>query len=156
MTDRTAVSAADGSDWRSRAACRDVEPDLFFPASDRGPEATRAKAVCASCPVRSRCLEDAIHWISDGIAGGFTAAERRRMGRMGPQWVNPSELARTARTRTENAQAGRLLLAAGRSRVAVARTCGVSERTVYRWSARARVLTDVLREPRASVKAAGR
>lgn len=135
MTDRTAAQAADGSDWRSRAACRDVDPDTFFPATERGPGVTRAKAVCAGCPVRRRCLEEAILRIPDGIAGGLTAAERRRRMRTGPQRIDPSELARSARTRAENARAGRLLLAAGRSRVAVARTCGVSERTVYRWLA---------------------
>lgn len=143
MTDRAAASAADGSDWRSRGACRDVDPDTFFPATDHGPEATRAKAVCAGCPVRGRCLEDALHRIPDGIAGGLTAAERRRRMHTGPQWIDPDELAWTARTRAESARAGRLLLAAGRSPAAVARVCGVSERTVYRWSASAHALAEV-------------
>lgn len=143
MTNRTAEPAPDGSDWRSRAACRDVDPDLFFPASDRGSEATRAKAVCAGCPVRSACLDEALHRIPEGIVGGLTAAERRRRVRTGPQWIDPDELAWTARTRAESARAGRLLLAAGRSPAAVARVCGVSERTVYRWSASAHALAEV-------------
>jgi len=137
MTDRTTLPPADRSDWRSRAACRDVEPDTFFPATDRGPEVGRAKAVCAGCPVRNRCLDEALRQIPEGIAGGLTAAERRSRLHSRPQHIDPNELARTARTRTENATAGRLLLASGRSRAAVARTCRVSERTVYRWSASA-------------------
>jgi hypothetical protein len=130
MTDQTAPTA----DWRSRAACRELDPDTFFPATG-GPEVDRAKAVCADCPVRSACLEEALRRIPEGIAGGLTAAERRTLLRTRPQRIDPNELARTARTRTETARAGRMLLASGRSRAAVARTCGVSERTVYRWSA---------------------
>jgi hypothetical protein len=139
MTDRTAPAP----DWRSRAACHHVEPDTFFPASDRGPEVARAKAVCAGCPVRNACLDEALRRIPEGIAGGLTAAERRILLRTRPQRIDPNELARTARTRTETATAGRLLLAAGRSRAAVARTCGVSERTVYRWSAGAHTSAEV-------------
>lgn len=140
MTDRTAAPVAD---WRSRAACRDVEPDTFFPASDRGPEVARAKAVCAGCPVRSACLDEALHRVPEGTAGGLTAAERRTLLRTRPQRIDPNELARIARTRTETATAGRMLLASGCSRAAVARTCGVSERTVYRWSAGAHASAEV-------------
>lgn len=139
MTDRTAPAV----DWRVRAECRAVDPDTFFPASDRGPEVAQAKAVCAGCPVRRECLDEALRRIPDGIAGGLTAAERRTLLRGRPQRVDPNELARTARTRTEIATAGRLLLAAGRSRAAVARICGVSERTVYRWSAGAGASAEV-------------
>jgi hypothetical protein len=137
MTDRTASPAADRSDWRSGAACRDLDPDTFFPQAHSGPEVARAKAVCAGCPVRRRCLDEALRRIPEGIAGGLTAAERRTRLRTRPQQIDPNELARTARTRTETAEAAMLLLASGRSRLALARVCGVSERTVYRWSAQA-------------------
>jgi hypothetical protein len=140
MTDQTAAPEAD---WRSRAACRNVEPDTFFPASDRSPEVVRARAVCAGCSVRNGCLDEALRRIPEGIAGGLTAAERRALLRGRPPRIDPNELARTARTRTETATAGRLLLAAGCSRAAVARTCGVSERTVYRWSAGAHASVEV-------------
>lgn len=133
MTDRTAAPAADGSDWRSRAACGDVDLNIFFPASDGGSDVARAKAVCAGCPVCGRCLDEALRRIPEGIAGGLTAAERRTLVRGQQQRADPNELVRTARTRTETAKAGRLLLAAGCSRASVARVCGVSERTVYRW-----------------------
>jgi WhiB family redox-sensing transcriptional regulator len=67
--------------WRERAACRDVDPDLFFPVGTAGltlVQIDEAKAVCAGCPVRERCLQ----WALDvgqveGIWGGTTESERR-------------------------------------------------------------------------------
>ncbi|HWM03863.1 MAG TPA: WhiB family transcriptional regulator [Actinophytocola sp.] len=74
MTDLT-------TDWRHEAACRDEDPELFFPVSDIGPGArqvTRAKAVCARCPVRARCLDHALdNGLDHGIFGGTTERERR-------------------------------------------------------------------------------
>jgi WhiB family transcriptional regulator, redox-sensing transcriptional regulator len=72
-------------DWREHAACRDAEPELFFPVSDMGPGAhqvTRAKAVCAGCPVRPRCLDYAMdNALDHGVFGGTTERERRTMAR---------------------------------------------------------------------------
>ena len=67
--------------WRESAACRDVDPDLFFPIGTGGltlVQIGEAKAVCARCPVRERCLE----WALDvgqveGVWGGTTESERR-------------------------------------------------------------------------------
>ncbi len=36
-----------------------------------------AKAVCARCPVRAACLDEALIRIPYGIAGGLTPEERR-------------------------------------------------------------------------------
>ena len=71
------------ADWASRGACRDVEPDLFFPIASSGP-ATRqiaaAKAVCARCPVQPECLNYALETGQDcGVWGGATEDERRAM-----------------------------------------------------------------------------
>lgn len=70
-------------DWRHRAACRDEDPELFFPVSEVGPGAeqvARAKAVCARCPVRAECLEYALeNGLDHGIFGGLTEQERRRL-----------------------------------------------------------------------------
>lgn len=72
------------SDWRKRAACRDVDPELFFPALGGGtptPAALAAiedaKAVCQRCPVRAECLAWAVDALPYGIAGGATEHERR-------------------------------------------------------------------------------
>ncbi|CAM5601320.1 MULTISPECIES: WhiB family transcriptional regulator [Streptomyces] len=67
--------------WRERAACRDVDPDLFFPIGTAGlalVQIAEAKAVCARCPVRDRCLRWAVDVGQvEGIWGGTTEGERR-------------------------------------------------------------------------------
>jgi WhiB family redox-sensing transcriptional regulator len=74
-----------GADWRSLGACRHHDPDLFFPISSTGPaidQVARAKAVCASCPVRSACLRFALETSQDfGVWGGTSEQERRNMRR---------------------------------------------------------------------------
>jgi WhiB family transcriptional regulator, redox-sensing transcriptional regulator len=64
--------------WRQRAACKGVDPDIFYPVSDE--DAEEAKAICAQCPVREACLEYALgNRERDGVWGGATERERRRM-----------------------------------------------------------------------------
>jgi|HubBroStandDraft_6_1064221.scaffolds.fasta_scaffold545739_3 WhiB family redox-sensing transcriptional regulator len=69
------------ADWRLHAACRHADPELFFPEGTGGPTllaVDRAKHLCGSCPVRSRCLDWAMdHYAAFGIWGGLTEAERR-------------------------------------------------------------------------------
>ena len=64
--------------WRDEAACRDADPELFFPP-ERGGEAQagKAKAICAGCPVRTPCLEYAVrHGERFGVWGGTAEGER--------------------------------------------------------------------------------
>lgn len=72
-------------DWRSDAACRDQDPDLFFPIGSTGPaveQADEAKKVCMTCDVREQCLEFALASNQDaGIWGGLTEDERRTLKR---------------------------------------------------------------------------
>ncbi|MFG3497683.1 WhiB family transcriptional regulator [Streptomyces sp. NPDC047928] len=72
-------------DWRQAAACRDEDPDLFFPVGTGGPalmQAEEAKRVCARCPVRERCLEWALGTGQDfGVWGGTGENERRALRR---------------------------------------------------------------------------
>ena len=66
--------------WRQRAACRGVDPDIFYPVSDDDLE--EAKAVCASCSVRQACLEYSLAARErEGVWGGLTERERRRIVR---------------------------------------------------------------------------
>jgi WhiB family redox-sensing transcriptional regulator len=66
--------------WKFDGACRWVEPDLFFPASDA--DAEPAREVCAGCRVRERCLDYAIDARDfEGVWGGLTGAERRALDR---------------------------------------------------------------------------
>lgn len=73
------------NDWRESAACRDQDPELFFPVSEVGPgseQVQQAKAVCARCPVRQECLNYAIDAeLAHGIFGGATPRERRWLTR---------------------------------------------------------------------------
>ncbi|SFA94662.1 transcription factor WhiB [Amycolatopsis marina] len=73
------------TDWQSRAACRDEDPELFFPVSDMGPgarQAEQARAVCARCPVRAECLGYALdNGLDHGVFGGTTERERRELFR---------------------------------------------------------------------------
>lgn len=64
--------------WRNHAACRGLDPAIFYPASDE--EADVAKHVCAQCPVREACLEYALSVREkEGIWGGCSERERRRI-----------------------------------------------------------------------------
>jgi WhiB family transcriptional regulator, redox-sensing transcriptional regulator len=66
--------------WERRANCLGLDPELFFPEGGESPEP--AKAVCRGCEVRAECLDMAVReGIVDGVWGGLTAAERRRLRR---------------------------------------------------------------------------
>jgi WhiB family transcriptional regulator, redox-sensing transcriptional regulator len=75
------------TDWRHRAACRDVDPELFFPAADPGKplgakQLALPKAVCRRCPVKADCLAWALVTGQDaGVWGGLCAEERRELKR---------------------------------------------------------------------------
>lgn len=67
--------------WRTHAACRGIDPEIFYPVTDEE-EAEQAKEVCAECPVQEACLEHALAVREkDGIWGGCTERERRRIMR---------------------------------------------------------------------------
>jgi WhiB family redox-sensing transcriptional regulator len=75
-------------DWRDLSACRDTDPDLFFPVGTTGPaieQIENAKAVCRVCEVQQQCLDYALATNQDsGIWGGTSEEERRALRR---QWV---------------------------------------------------------------------
>lgn len=75
-------------DWRDNSACRDTDPDLFFPVGTTGPaieQIETAKAVCRACDVQKSCLDYALTTNQDsGIWGGTSEEERRALRR---QWV---------------------------------------------------------------------
>lgn len=68
-------------DWRHRAACIGIDPELWFPVGTGGPallQTQEAKAVCARCPVNAECLDWALEMgVSDGVWGGLSENERR-------------------------------------------------------------------------------
>lgn len=81
---RRAAPGAERGDWRRAAACREADPELFFPVSARGPgagEVARAKAVCAGCAVRRQCLQYALATRrAHGVWGGTSEEERSLRG----------------------------------------------------------------------------
>ena len=72
-------------DWRSKAACLTVDPELFFPIGNTGPavtQAAQAKAACRECTVKGICLQWAIENNQDsGVWGGMSEEERRALKR---------------------------------------------------------------------------
>lgn len=64
--------------WRRHSACRGLDPDIFYPATDE--EAAVAKMVCTECAVQETCLEFALRGREkEGVWGGATERERRRI-----------------------------------------------------------------------------
>ncbi|MFJ1782457.1 WhiB family transcriptional regulator [Streptomyces anulatus] len=97
-TSRPTTSAAPQAevhvDWRTRSACRDTDPELFFPVgSDARAQArtAEAKEVCAGCPVKDICLSWALKNNQDtGVLGGLDERERRELhGRLAAADVPP-------------------------------------------------------------------
>lgn len=65
-------------DWRDRAACLGIDPQVFYPTTDE--EADEARRVCDQCAVKDECLEYALaHREKDGVWGGATERDRRRI-----------------------------------------------------------------------------
>jgi len=72
--------------WQQLAACRGEDSTYFFAPSyfekryEKNAREAVAKAICARCPVRSECLEYALHVReTHGIWGGLNEMERRAL-----------------------------------------------------------------------------
>ena len=80
----TPAPAGQGGDWRQQAACRQADPELFFPTERSGGythQVTHAREICATCQVRQPCLDTALHGPQahndqHGIFAGTTAKQR--------------------------------------------------------------------------------
>ena len=76
----------DSVEWRSQAACQGRMGNAFYPppSSERRSikvaREKRAKQVCATCMVRTTCLEQALESGERyGIWGGLTDLERKHL-----------------------------------------------------------------------------
>ncbi|HZR12564.1 MAG TPA: WhiB family transcriptional regulator [Acidimicrobiia bacterium] len=73
----------DAGAWRNRSACRDTDPELFFPVGATGlavDQIAAAKHICAQCTVTGECLEFALATNQEaGVWGGTTEEERRKL-----------------------------------------------------------------------------
>ncbi|MFE5706507.1 WhiB family transcriptional regulator [Rhodococcus koreensis] len=70
--------------WRDSAACRGLEPSMFFSPDNergtaRGHRESRARQICQDCPVLTQCREHALTAGEQyGIWGGMTENDRKR------------------------------------------------------------------------------
>ena len=103
------------------AACIKVDPDLFFAESPR--KVAAAKAICATCPIRTKCLNWALENEEYGIFGGTTPEERKAM----LAGVTPIDDSKLRKMQEQLA----LILSPDINR-AIA-TFNVNKRTIYRW-----------------------
>lgn len=71
------LDVTDSEDWKNYGACVGTDADLFFPDDATN---SQAKAICAGCVVREKCLAHALT-VPElyGIWGGKTARQRRSM-----------------------------------------------------------------------------
>ncbi len=83
---RLVTHSDDPTAWRDKAACLGEMAAAFYPPLHAEKRATRAarehraKAICAACPVRQQCLEQALERGERyGIWGGLTDTERSRL-----------------------------------------------------------------------------
>ncbi|HEX2039687.1 MAG TPA: WhiB family transcriptional regulator [Acidimicrobiales bacterium] len=72
--------------WQLKAACRGPQAVIFFPPAnferkdEKEAREARAKAICATCPVRRPCLDYAIRIREPhGIWGGLNEVERKQL-----------------------------------------------------------------------------
>jgi WhiB family transcriptional regulator, redox-sensing transcriptional regulator len=83
MTSPAMLALSQDDLWRDRAACRDMDPDLFFPIGSTGSalyQIDAAKTICRACAVREVCLEYALATNQEaGVWGGTSEEERRRL-----------------------------------------------------------------------------
>jgi WhiB family redox-sensing transcriptional regulator len=85
------------ADWRHRGACGTHDPDQLFVA---GAAQRQVKAVCTGCPVRLRCLAEALdRRIEFGVWGGMTERERRALLHRRPEVRDWAELLEDASRR---------------------------------------------------------
>lgn len=68
--------------WTANAACRDANPDLFFPDQGcRGWGKAAIERFCQTCPVQAECLDEALEHKLNGVWGGTTDEQRRALTR---------------------------------------------------------------------------
>lgn len=71
------------TDWRELAACRDSDPETFFPVGTTGPaiaQIEKAMSICGICSVQEACLMYALETNQEGgVWGGYAEDDRRRL-----------------------------------------------------------------------------
>lgn len=69
--------------WSARAACRDQDPDIFYPVGHGDAalaDLAAARQMCGACDVSRECLSLALTVAdADGVWAGTTPDERRAL-----------------------------------------------------------------------------
>jgi WhiB family redox-sensing transcriptional regulator len=73
------VEARNEREWRHQAACKGMNPDLFFAQRNDYQSVKQAKAICATCPVSTQCFQEGRKEYA-GVWGGLSATQRRNQG----------------------------------------------------------------------------
>jgi WhiB family redox-sensing transcriptional regulator len=85
------------TDWRHLSACRDTDPNIFFPIGTTGTavdQIEKAKAICAQCSVIEECMQYALETNQEaGVWGGYAEDDRRRLRK---RWLAERRKARRA------------------------------------------------------------
>ena len=78
-----ALSATEPKEWMENAACRDTDPEMFFPVGTTGSsldQINRAVSVCSVCHAVDECLSFALQTNQEfGVWGGYAEDDRRRL-----------------------------------------------------------------------------
>jgi WhiB family redox-sensing transcriptional regulator len=120
-TQGTETRAVHREEWLDAGACRQEDPELFFPITSSGPSARQidaAKAVCQRCGVQDQCLHYALESHQNyGVWGGTSEEERGQMdpspGHAGaratadPRPASRRQAARRPSRRTRSGREGR-------------------------------------------------
>ena len=127
------------SDWRVLAACRNEDPELFFPSGDdQAPEAkvAAAREVCDGCPVQEHCRIWALthpKLAEFGVWGRLSQADRKivRNAVIVPTPTKPQPTKHGGRPRMDLAEV-RWLRDGGMSDYEIARKLGVEPEAIER------------------------
>ena len=66
--------------WSTLAACKGLDPQMFFPGSGQNDLLELARAVCNGCSVKQQCLNENLHE-EFGVWGGTSERQRRILRR---------------------------------------------------------------------------
>lgn len=68
--------------FKQHGTCLGLHPSMFYLEAQDQVGRRRAKAICATCPVRSECFDYALRNNEHGIWGGTTEQEREQIRRL--------------------------------------------------------------------------
>ena len=68
-----------GQTWRDQAACRGMNPNIWYPAPHDVATHQHAIKICNTCPVKTECLAYGLTYEDHGIHGGTSERSKRKI-----------------------------------------------------------------------------